>query len=157
MTDVSHTLAERGARYGAFTDHAGICQALKRVMKGTDGWGRLNDAQMQALETIADKIARILNGDPNYGDNWHDIQGYAKLVEDTLVAATDRFKPAPMQDTPRDWTVWQEGFEIPKGGVEVLLRNGSKNDGDAAQFRWHASRHLPCADDIVAYRRIEPA
>lgn len=88
MTDVSHTLAERGARYGAFIDHAGICQALKRVMKGTDGWGRLNDAQMQALETIADKIARILNGDPNYGDNWHDIQGYAKLVEDTLVTAT---------------------------------------------------------------------
>jgi len=27
------------------------------------------------------KIARILNGDPNLIDNWHDIAGYAKLVE----------------------------------------------------------------------------
>lgn len=31
---------------------------------------------------IADKIARILNGDPEYRDNWHDIAGYAKLAED---------------------------------------------------------------------------
>lgn len=151
MTDVSHTLAERGARYGAFIDHAGICQALKRVMKGTDGWGRLNDAQMQALETIADKIARILNGDPNYGDNWHDIQGYAKLVEDTLVAATDRFKSAPLQDIPPGWIKWQEGLEIPKGKVEVLLHNGRLNECDASYFRW---RHTGATDDIVAYRHI---
>jgi hypothetical protein len=27
------------------------------------------------------KITRILTGDPNYTDNWHDIAGYAKLVE----------------------------------------------------------------------------
>ncbi len=37
------------------------------------------------FEVIADKIARILNGDPNYKDNWHDIQGYAKLAEDRCV------------------------------------------------------------------------
>lgn len=151
MTDVSHTLAERGARYGAFTDHAGICQALKRVMKGTDGWGRLNDAQMQALETIADKIARILNGDPNYCDNWHDIQGYAKLVEDSLVAAIARFDPAPQLAIPPGWIKWQEGLEIPRGEVEVLLHNGMLNEGDASYFRW---RYTDATDDIVAYRPI---
>lgn len=33
---------------------------------------------------IFHKIARILNGDPNYADSWVDIAGYAKLVADEL-------------------------------------------------------------------------
>ena len=33
---------------------------------------------------IFHKIGRIVNGDPNYADSWHDIAGYAKLVEDRL-------------------------------------------------------------------------
>lgn len=84
MTDITTTLAERGARYGVFADHADICQALKAEMYSRSGWDRLANDQRLALEVIADKIARILNGDPNYHDNWHDIQGYAKLVADRL-------------------------------------------------------------------------
>jgi len=33
---------------------------------------------------IAHKIARIINGDPNHLDSWHDIAGYATLVEQEL-------------------------------------------------------------------------
>lgn len=33
---------------------------------------------------IFQKISRIVNGDPDYADNWHDIQGYARLVEERL-------------------------------------------------------------------------
>lgn len=84
MTTIDQTLAERGNRYGDFTDHARICQHLKSYAMSTDGWERLSDVQRQALDVIADKIARILSGDPNYADNWHDIQGYAKLVEERL-------------------------------------------------------------------------
>lgn len=84
-TSVDKTLEERGARYGDFTDHAAICQKIKlSFLWGPARWERLSDVQKQALEVIADKIARILSGDPNYADNWHDIQGYAKLVEDRL-------------------------------------------------------------------------
>lgn len=85
MTDankLAQTLAERGSRYGDFTDHARICQNLKRTMCAEAGWDRLTDVQKQSLEVIADKVGRILSGDPNYADNWHDIQGYAKLAED---------------------------------------------------------------------------
>ncbi len=82
--DIDKTLAERAARYGAFLDHAVIAQGLKDVMWHAPQWGRLEPDQKQALEVIADKIARILNGDPNYVDNWHDIIGYAKLVENRL-------------------------------------------------------------------------
>ena len=79
---VDRTLKERGKRYGDFTGHALIAQALQDVMRNGQGWQRCTAAQRQALTVIADKIARILNGDPNYADNWHDIQGYAKLAED---------------------------------------------------------------------------
>lgn len=90
MDDVQATLEERGKRYGDFADHAKIAQAIKAAMysAGSDKWGTLPDMHKQALETIADKIARILNGDPNYPDNWHDIQGYARLVEERLTSAT---------------------------------------------------------------------
>jgi hypothetical protein len=84
MTDIAQTLAERGARYGVFADLAVIAQGVKDVMWRAPGWARLEADQRQALEVIGDKIARILNGDPDYHDNWHDIVGYAKLVADRL-------------------------------------------------------------------------
>ena len=81
---VDTTLAERGSRYGKFTGHAEITQTLKCVMQHQKNWDRLQDDQKEALEMIAHKIGRILNGDPNYADSWHDIAGYAKLVDDRL-------------------------------------------------------------------------
>jgi hypothetical protein len=53
-------------------------------MRGTDNWSRLQPDQQEALEMIAHKVGRILNGDPNYHDSWHDIVGYTKLVADRL-------------------------------------------------------------------------
>jgi hypothetical protein len=84
VSAVDDTLAQRGARYGDFTDHARVCQDLKRTIYAGPTAHKLSDVQRQALDVIADKIARIVCGDPNYDDNWHDIQGYAKLVEDRL-------------------------------------------------------------------------
>lgn len=84
--DIAVTLAERGNRYGAFTGHARITQNLKRSMVDSPNWPGLTDAQREALEMVAHKIGRILNGDPNYHDSWHDIIGYAKLVADELAA-----------------------------------------------------------------------
>lgn len=81
---IAATLAERGSRYGDFTHHAEVAQRLQDVMREYPGWDQCNSVQRQALTVIADKIARILSGDPNYADNWHDIQGYAKLVEERL-------------------------------------------------------------------------
>ena len=81
---IADTLKERGSRYGVFAEHAYIAQSIQNVMRAAPGWTKLSCDEAQALTVIADKIARILNGDPHYTDNWHDIQGYAKLVEDRL-------------------------------------------------------------------------
>ena len=83
---VTATLTERGKRYGAFTGHAEIAQQLKAVMRSYEAKRGcdLSPDQREALEMIAHKIARILNGDPDYADSWHDIAGYAQLVADRL-------------------------------------------------------------------------
>lgn len=92
---VNSTLTERGARYGDFTDYARLAQQLQDALRNhrrpsipfegfEHPWNQLSEVQKQALTIIADNLARILNGDPNYSDNWHDIQGCAKLVEDRL-------------------------------------------------------------------------
>lgn len=86
---ISSTLQERGQRYGEFPDHARITQNLKLEMQTHSGingvgWMRLSKTQKESLEMIAHKIGRILNGNPNYIDSWHDIAGYATLVEQEL-------------------------------------------------------------------------
>ena len=84
MSNVDTTLNERGQRYGEFAGHAGVTQTLKRAMGQHPGWRKLADDQREALEMTAHKIGRILNGDPNYIDSWHDISGYVRLVEQRL-------------------------------------------------------------------------
>lgn len=99
---IEDTLKERGGRYGDFTDHAGIAQAIQDIMRLSGGWGRLTAVQKQALTVIADKQARILSGDPNYTDNWHDIQGYAKLAEDRCQNTDPRQQSIDFKDPLRN-------------------------------------------------------
>lgn len=80
----SEILSQRGSRYGSFMGQAGISQALEDVMRNTGNWTKLAPDQKEALKLIQHKIARILNGDPNYDDSWVDIEGYAKLISNRL-------------------------------------------------------------------------
>lgn len=108
---VEETLAQRGSRYGDFSVHAEIAQNLQDDMRGAKGWEALSPVQKQALTVIADKIARILSGDPDYDDNWHDIQGYAKLVEDRLVDVSE--DPAKQFADELIHSTQAEGYGIP--------------------------------------------
>jgi hypothetical protein len=83
-TGIDQVLAERGSRYGKFMGHAIITQQLKDVMREGLNWSRLDRDMAEALEMVAHKIGRILNGDPSHADSWVDIAGYAKLVADRL-------------------------------------------------------------------------
>ena len=82
--NIADTLKERGKRYGEFKNHAEISQGLKDVMRDTVGWMPLSPDKKECLEMISHKIARILNGDPEFHDSWHDIEGYTRLVANTL-------------------------------------------------------------------------
>lgn len=81
---VENLLNERESRYGSFRKHAQIAQDLKAVLMNNPKWAGLSASQKEALEMICHKIARVMNGDPDYIDNWTDIAGYAVLIEQEL-------------------------------------------------------------------------
>lgn len=89
MTDINTILAERGARYGTFQGHAEIAQYLKGALRdfSVQRGCQLHHDQQEALDMICHKIARVINGDPDYADSWVDIAGYAQLVADRLNGA----------------------------------------------------------------------
>ncbi len=85
MPSIDETLAERGARYGEFIDHANVTQSIKASIASGGNWDTLDDDMKECLEMVAHKIGRIVNGDPNYVDSWTDIIGYTRLVEKRLI------------------------------------------------------------------------
>lgn len=82
--EISETLAQRGSVYGAFKTHADFAERINLVYESSGNWKTMNPDNKEALRIIANKIGRILNGDPEYDDNWRDIAGYAKLVLDRI-------------------------------------------------------------------------
>ena len=88
--DIAATLSERGSRYGSFTGHARITQSIKRAMIDSPNWATLADDQRETLEMVAHKVGRILNGDADYHDSWHDIIGYTKLIADRLAKGVEQ-------------------------------------------------------------------
>lgn len=89
--NIHTTLAEREKTHGSFMSHAELSQRLKNSLKDRQtAWLELYDWQREALEMICHKMARIINGNPNEADHWHDISGYATLVADRLMPTSKR-------------------------------------------------------------------
>lgn len=81
---IAETLAEREAQYGSFSGSARIAQELKAVMANSPNWAGLKPDQREAMEMIASKLGRILNGYPDHIDSWHDMAGFSQLVANRL-------------------------------------------------------------------------
>ena len=74
-------LNERQKTHGDFAEVARVSQALERIMLSTGQ--NYTDRQREALKLMFHKQARIICGDPNFPDHWHDIAGYCvRAVED---------------------------------------------------------------------------
>ena len=80
---LEETLAEREVQHGNFVNHAHIEMQLRNIIEG-HGKG-LTIVQKAGLLMIVHKIARILNRGHNHSDTWHDIAGYARLVEKSIL------------------------------------------------------------------------
>jgi len=97
MTDI---LSERQKTHGNFTDVAHISQMLRTlIIRGRSK--HLSPRQLEALEMIALKIARILSGDPNTPDHWDDIIGYARLGkgEEVPEEPTQKYRDRNWEDS----------------------------------------------------------
>ena len=103
--DIDSILEERGNRYGEFDRHAQITQEIKKAMSAGLRWEYLDADKKEALEMIAHKIGRILNGDPNYIESWRDSCGYSQLIVNTL-KETDGASDAKVVNTERKDGKW---------------------------------------------------
>ena len=96
MSDLSKTLADRQKTHGDFQQVAKVAESLMNNIE----FQRLSASQSFAVRMIVGKLARIVCGNPNEPDHWHDIAGYAALVENEL--NNHRIKSMTYQDYKRD-------------------------------------------------------
>lgn len=89
VQSTAEVLKERGSRYGQFINQAGIAQGIHMMIEqGMKVTGKTRMSfhcdELEAINMIVNKLARIINGDPHYSDSWRDIAGYSTLVADRL-------------------------------------------------------------------------
>ena len=79
-------LNEREKTHGDFNDVSECSQVIKgRLMEQIKKHANdFNYAQIEALDMICVKLARIVCGDPNFLDTWRDISNYAELITEQL-------------------------------------------------------------------------
>ena len=89
MSNVNETLKERGKVYG---DYKGGSEFRANVMELiADRYAKVNHGGMPAIHMvyvydIVNKLSRLAVT-PYHIDTWHDIAGYATLVEKALIKA----------------------------------------------------------------------
>lgn len=126
MSDINDTLKARNGVHGDFAEDAHHAQQFKHIMHVSPNWAALTYVQREALEHIATKIGRILVGDPNHPDHWEDIQGYAKLVEQSLMGgqsieqavdlAMAKFKNPKIFSEVQNARTWETAADHGQGG-----------------------------------------
>ena len=77
--DVNQTLAERNRTHGPWGTQAATAAKIKETLRLSPRWNRIPSFQKEALDHIAIKLSRIVNGNSYEADHWHDIIGYATL------------------------------------------------------------------------------
>lgn len=67
---------DRGAVYGDYRETADMAQRLKELLRSS----KFSASQMESLDNICTKLARLRCGDPNDLDSWRDVVGYSNLI-----------------------------------------------------------------------------
>lgn len=94
MSDqISTLIAERHKRHGDFETTASVAQAIKSAWRGVlhGENNHLSPEQVESLDLISTKMARIVCGNADEPDHWLDIEGYARLARNRLEGKGDVF------------------------------------------------------------------
>ena len=78
--EIGAILKERENTHGDFMFTAITSQGIKNTLRSATYWNTLTYDQKEVLDNIAQKMARIVEGNPDTLDHWRDIQGYAELA-----------------------------------------------------------------------------
>lgn len=138
MNSTTEILDERQSTYGDFETCAKRAQEMKHYLRKESD--NLTHRQREALEMIAVKIARILNGGQYHQDNWQDISGYALLggeIYTPQLSDNAKSLPEPLThsiypESHRDkYSVWRLDleFETQEDAVTVIESLTGKSVG----------------------------
>jgi len=84
QTSVATTLKSRESSHGNYYFQSALAHMLKVQIRCTPGYDMLESDMKESLDMICVKISRIIHGNCNEPDHWHDIAGYAQLVQNRL-------------------------------------------------------------------------
>ena len=121
---MSDLLDEREKTHGPFMTVACKAQQIKDAVQGGKNWRELDDMQREALQMIASKIARILEGNHDEVDHWRDVAGYAELVVRELdrlnayIAGGSDPTPRPVERSPETISLGPVTFVWPMSPEE---------------------------------------
>ena len=93
MSEINETLKERGSTHGDFQENSDVSQKIKKILRDSLNWEDMSPDQQECLDMTAHKIGRILSGDYNFHDHWHDCAGYFTLVANRLAPKKEEVKP----------------------------------------------------------------
>ena len=81
---MSDLLNERAKTHGSYITVSYISQEFKNIALGSPNWFKLPPAQKESIDLIFTKLSRILSGNWAHADHWEDIEGYARLAQQSL-------------------------------------------------------------------------
>ena len=84
LAEILKDRADKYNAHGSYVDFSNLAQSLKTEVRKHKGWDSLRSDMKESIDMILHKIARAINGDHYYEDNWTDIEGYSKIVRDKL-------------------------------------------------------------------------
>jgi hypothetical protein len=93
--ETKEILDERATTYGRYKMVSHISQSIKKTIHESPNYKYMPVYMKESLEMIANKLARILNGDYYHIDSWRDISGYSTLA---VIEIEDEAKPDELND-----------------------------------------------------------
>lgn len=92
MATINETLKQRGNVHGNYPTSAVFKDRVLSLCTELPNWKKLGAPGRETVRMIVEKLGRIMLGDCEFIDHWHDIAGYATLMEQWLDS-----KPGPGQ------------------------------------------------------------
>lgn len=83
-TGFYETLQDRGGTHGVYRTQSNCTENIACIIRHSNNYIDMPTYVRHALEMVSVKLGRICSGDWAYPDHWHDIAGYASLVEKEL-------------------------------------------------------------------------
>ena len=90
MSTIQETLDQRNNTHGDYVMQCDETQRMKFMFKQMHTYEMMPNYMREALDMLAVKLGRISAGDMRFADSWHDIAGYATLVEQTILKETGK-------------------------------------------------------------------